>query len=544
MKTLLLAFFLLASLVGHAQIPAWAFVLPLNDLAGAVDVATGPGGNVYVTGRFTGSLQLGSTLLTSASPNACLYIAKLTPNGAVLWATKLEGGTNVMPESIAVDALGNAYVTGAFSGTMTYPTGYTTSRLTLLPFWDQGGTSIFLLKCSPGGVVSWVQQADGSSPDAYGHCTGNSVAVDAAGNSYICGRAEGNNVSFNGFSYGQRRNHGFIASYNPLGTLRWVKVMAGIPPGFGTSPSHAVAADNRGGCYLTGNSIRGWVLDGTTFMSEGNGNYLVRFNAATGALLWAVPTPGQSQPRALATDALGRAYLGGTFSGTTPFGPTSLTSAGTADGFVACYTPLGAVAWATAVGGPNSDAVTDLAVDQVTGRIFTTGMTRVSALVVNQSFLGQLNAFGGAPSQQLVGGPGTSTGARLAIDSRNIIYTTGSFTGSCSFTPLALSGTVAQTYFGRYGRDLTGGGGTGPRLPVLSPFPNPVHDLLTLTLRNPQLPGQATLYNPQGVPMITQTLTKADTELKFDTSALPNGLYVLRLQSAQEISTHVVTVQH
>ena len=110
----------LASFGVQAQPAAWTFVLPVQDLNGAMTVATGPDGNAYLTGRFTGSLPLGGTVLTSARPGPCLFIAKMSPAGQVLRVTKLEGATDVLPRAITVDGDGNAYVTGRFLGTLTY----------------------------------------------------------------------------------------------------------------------------------------------------------------------------------------------------------------------------------------------------------------------------------------------------------------------------------------------------------------------------------------------------------------------------------------
>jgi len=94
-----------------------------------MDVATGPDGNIYVTGRFTGSLQLGATCLSNAGLGECLYIAKCQPDGRVLRVTKLKGVTDVLPRSIAVDAAGNCYVTSRFLGTITYDSGRQTIAL-------------------------------------------------------------------------------------------------------------------------------------------------------------------------------------------------------------------------------------------------------------------------------------------------------------------------------------------------------------------------------------------------------------------------------
>ncbi len=75
-------------------------------------IATDASGNSYITGYFSSTAEFGSTTLTAAASGST-FITKLNTGGNFLWATK----TSQFPQDIAIDSSGNSYVTGRFTGT-------------------------------------------------------------------------------------------------------------------------------------------------------------------------------------------------------------------------------------------------------------------------------------------------------------------------------------------------------------------------------------------------------------------------------------------
>src|SRR5690554_1473988 len=107
--------------------------------------------NVYMTGRFTGTVDFGDITLTSTSVGSSdAFVVKINPSGMVLWAEKFGGAVQDFGKSIAVDDLGNVYTTGLFSGTATF------GSVTLTG--DPISQDIFVVKQNSSGQVLWAEK--------------------------------------------------------------------------------------------------------------------------------------------------------------------------------------------------------------------------------------------------------------------------------------------------------------------------------------------------------------------------------------------------
>ncbi len=98
----------------------------------------------------------------------------MSPDGGHLWSTYLGGSESEMGFGIAVDAVGNALVTGSTRSPGWVSGGFDTSH--------NGDGDAFVAKLSPTGGHLWSTYLGGSSVD-----TGRGIAVDAAGNALVIG---------------------------------------------------------------------------------------------------------------------------------------------------------------------------------------------------------------------------------------------------------------------------------------------------------------------------------------------------------------------
>lgn len=151
-------------------------------------IAVDTSGSAYVTGVTTSSnFPLVKPLQPRLPPGfTAAFVAKLSPDGSqLLYSTYLGNGLGdfVAPRGIAVDAAGQAYVTG-YAGPY-FPTTVATGAVQ--PDFAGGVTDMFLsVFDATGSVLRHSTYLGGSGFD-----WANAVAVDAAGSAYIAGRTGG-----------------------------------------------------------------------------------------------------------------------------------------------------------------------------------------------------------------------------------------------------------------------------------------------------------------------------------------------------------------
>ena len=175
-KTFLIVLLLLSCVFIFAQLNPWLWVknnIGINTNCISYGIAVDASGNSYVTGYFADSATFGSTTLTSNGVSD-IFVAKLDSSGNWLWAKNAGySGCGTSGNGIAVDASGNIYVTGDFSGSATFGSITLTSN---------GDSDIFIAKLDSSG--NWLGATKTGGTDtvvSYG------IAVDASGNNYVTG---------------------------------------------------------------------------------------------------------------------------------------------------------------------------------------------------------------------------------------------------------------------------------------------------------------------------------------------------------------------
>jgi hypothetical protein len=118
----------------------------------ASDVAADGGGRAYVTGLVA---QTVDETMPVVSTGESAFLAGFGQGGAMQWSKTLgAGGYSV--EGVAVDAAGNAFVTGAFQGTVDLGGG---------PITSAGGRDAFVASYDPAGVLRWARSFGAAGDD-------------------------------------------------------------------------------------------------------------------------------------------------------------------------------------------------------------------------------------------------------------------------------------------------------------------------------------------------------------------------------------------
>jgi hypothetical protein len=192
----------------------WFRQLGTDSSDGSASVAVDRTGNAYVTGWTYGSLGDGA----NDSNDQDVFLAKYDASGARLWTRQFATHLDEYGHDVAVDADGNAFITGGEPGSF-------------------GGTS-FLTKLDPSGNLLWSRQIGTANDDE-----STTVTVDAFGDVYISGYTGGNLGAI-----GAGGRDAFLSKYSAAGDLLWTQQI-GTP---GDDESLSIALDSMGNAYFTG----------------------------------------------------------------------------------------------------------------------------------------------------------------------------------------------------------------------------------------------------------------------------------------------------
>ncbi len=365
----------------------------------STSVAVDSNGNAYISGETYGSLDGNSAGGVDA------FLAKYDGSGALLWTRQLGTSGNDSSASVAVDSVGNAYISGWTDGS--------------LDGNNAGGNDAFVTKYDSSGVWQWTRQLGSSSWDR-----SESVAVDSNGNAYITGWTDG---SLDGNSAGQQDI--FLAKYNSSGVWQWTRQL-------GTSASdysYSVAVDSADNAYISGYT-RG-SLDGN---SAGSADAFLAKYDSSGVWLWTrqLGTTSNDYGTSVAVDSADNAYISGD-----TYGSLDGTNVGARDVYLAKYNSSGDWLWTRQFGTSAEDYSTSMAVDSA-GNAYICGYTEGSLdgnnagfedafLVKYEPTTMSLTVIGGGGSGNYAPGEVVSISAAAAPEHRYFFQWTGD-TGNVS----------------------------------------------------------------------------------------------------------------
>ena len=277
----------------------WAQQIGTTSIDASYSVAVDAAGNAYISGQTLGVL---------GSPNAGssdAFLTKFDSLGNKVWTSQIGTSSDDRSYSVAVDGSGNSYISGFTQGDL----GGT----------NAGGMDAFLTKFDSLGDEVWSSQIGTSGEDWSW-----SVAVDGSGNAYISGSAYGDL----GDSHAGGRD-AFLTKFDTLGNEVWSSQI-GTP---GDDHSYSVAVDGSGNAYISGSTYGDLIEPGSS--AGGDDAFLTKFDSL-GNEVWTqqIGTSGNDYSRSVAVDAAGNAYISGYTSG-----DLGGTNAGGNDAFLVKFEP-------------------------------------------------------------------------------------------------------------------------------------------------------------------------------------------------------------
>jgi hypothetical protein len=352
--------------------------------------------------------------------------------------------------SIAVDAFGNAYVTGN-TDSSDFPV--VNSEYFGNPFFFFGDA--FVTKFDPKGAVIYSTVFGGSIGDG---ATG--IAVDRQGNAYVTGSTGSNDFptlhsiedtcaeELSGIS---GSDDAYVTKFSPDGSSIIYSTCFG---GSSSETGHAIDVDRTGNAYVTGttSSIDFPTVNPVQASSAGGQGdiFIVKLHEDGGSFKYATYLGGSGGNvtevgRGIVADRFGNAYVTGTtssedFPTVRAFQPVYGGGDLASDAFVAKLNARGNVLmFSTYLGGNGSDQGRGIAVDRF-GNAFVTGWARSSDFPTVHSikscdedaFVAKLRPFGGIVYSTCLGGTESDLSHAIDIDRFGNAYVTGQ-TNSTNF---------------------------------------------------------------------------------------------------------------
>src|SRR5271157_469613 len=432
-----------------------------GDVANAIAVDTV--NNAYVAGTtLSTNFPEVNAYQTGSGGNGDAFVSKLNSTGTkLLYSTYIGGSGQDVAFALAIDAGGDAYITGQTSSS-NYPISPPAKTTTQSPtpafqtVYGGAGDAFVTVLLSTGNELVYSTYLGGSGAD-----WGYAIAVDSSNNAYVTGATQSGNFPTQSPLQANRgagsTQNAFVAKLNSTGTALVYSTYLG---GSQQDTGQGIKVDSSGNAYVAGytfspdfptqNPIQG-VFGGVAdaFVSE--------LNAGGSALVFSTFLGGNQQDRAwgLALDSSANIYVvGDTQSSDFPVtsGDFQDTYKGDQDAFVSKLSPSGAsLVYSTYIGGSNVDGGKGIAVDS-SGNATAVGLTQssdfptfdalqsilgltggsaCSAPPCADAFVTKLNSSGTQASYStFLGGSGNDFAQAVALDSSGNAYLAGSTTSN------------------------------------------------------------------------------------------------------------------
>lgn len=366
----------------------------------ATSLAIDAAGNVFITGETRSPdfpVTPGAFQTTFLGVNS-VFVTKLDATGSsLIYSTYLEGSGDETGNDIAIDASGNAYVTGVTTSSdfPVTPGAFQTSA--------PGIINGFVTKLNAAGSALVFSTYLGGSSFNFG--TG--IVITALGNPIVSGStfsddfpvtANAAQPAFGGIE------DAFVTRFDPTGSTLEFSTYIG---GSDFETGDAIAIDQQENVYITGStSSMNFPTTPGAFQTVLGGSmdaFVTKLNASGTAFLYSSYLGGTDSDIGLdiVVDTAGNAYVvGSTESADFPITPGAFQSifGGTEDAFVTVFNTAGnALVYSTYLGGSLRDAGNGVAVDS-SFNIYVTGATSsvnfpTSPGAFQTSLMGDQDAF-------------------------------------------------------------------------------------------------------------------------------------------------------
>lgn len=318
----------------------------------ALGLTIDPQGNIIITGTFWSNISFGSYTLGGSADH--VFVVKYDPAGNIIWATAGGGQGDDHGYDMVTDSAGNIFITGYLS--THYGPPVCNSMFGSLPPFSYTDSIAFVARMSSAGQWVWVKTFDGTDVQR-----DNDIAIDSAGNVYVCGGFYGTNRQFGSASINSVAGSRdiYVVKYDANGNFIWVKSTGDSLDD--RANGIIVGADQK--LYITG-EFRDHVPFGPDTLNNNGGpngkDIFVAKMDLDGNWIWAKKAgsnSGSESGRAIVENNKHNIFITGQCKGNVNFGNDTSFSTGTdsVQIFVAGIDTTGDWKWAVQCGGAIED---------------------------------------------------------------------------------------------------------------------------------------------------------------------------------------------
>lgn len=412
-----------------------------NDQA-ILGIATDSDGNVIVTGHIAGALDFGAGIMTGFG-GLDIFVSKFDKAGNHLWSKVYGSPTDDEGFGVAVDALGNIYVAGYYTGTMVVDAMN-------LPSSDLQDAVI--IKLDPIGQLTELRPLGG-----LGNQRANGIAVDDVGAVIATGTFDNQFNTALGVATSAALLDGFVIKLSSTLTEQWQKTFGGSGDDEGVS----VKTDSANRIYLTGYFDETVDFGGGVIGDGGSYDvFLAKLDSSGNHLLSkGFPVSGDQFGDVIDVDTAGNIYIAGDFNVSINMGGGLVNSAGNDDAYLTKFDSNGNHLYTKIYGDPVDQLMRAMAIDKAGDVVFALAhdgvvdygggpITNVGAAGSNDIVVVKLKGATGDHLWSRRFGNASDQDVRcLAIDGMNNIHVAGEFYGSINVGAGTISSSSGRDAF-------------------------------------------------------------------------------------------------
>lgn len=406
--------------------------------------------NILMCGYFRGTVDFDPTSgvrNVSSKGDADIYVAKLDPNGNLLWVSTMGGSSLDQANDLSLDGSGNVAISGQF--TSTDLDANPDAAVNLLQ--SNGAEDAFLIYLDSNGHYKWAQSLGSAGTDR-----GANVVFDTNDNLIFNGYYS-SSIDVGGTTLNSPGGtNGFAVKYQNNGNLTWAIDLGSS----GDDAFRGLAVDSKNNIILSGYYNGTVNFDplgpGRNLTSAGDESFICEYGA-DGKLIWVNRILGSLYQNGsiICIDTKDNVYMAGSFDlginfdASNPSG--TIFPAGNLSMFISKYTGAGNFQYAKVIGGQTSGAFCYQIAPDANNNIYITGYFSGTIdfnpdpnVVANLNDSGQRDLFLGKYDENgnfkwafNAGNSGCNStfGIELDVDSQNNLLLGGAFCNTVDFDP-------------------------------------------------------------------------------------------------------------